>query len=346
MACKKTYSLPNFNLVAKVWRFGLPLSGPPSVTTVCALTPGQLTATALAKYSAGVGVFGGMWGTFPAATNIQDAKNGIGPDSVEIPAGSGRTYQAIWVDDIGGGYSNEHRFAELVPFGTWPTPFPGCNAIAPPPPGPSVWTALGSATSLGFPVLTLSAPSATVTGVGDLVVFTVNLIGPPIVGLTANIGGPAIMPSAGPVTKTIGPATCSVYSWWFISPGGVILPTVTIPFPGSPAQCLAATLTGHRTTPTLSAVANDPPLAPFISFSTVGPAIQGVLGTFVQIDTLGFPGFALPFLNLGPENVDTVAGHNYALSTGGMVTSVVGTYSANENLRLPAGWAGVVDAWS
>lgn len=37
-----------------------------------------------------------------------------GADTVEVPAGSGRFYEVLYVDDIGKGFSNEHRGALLL----------------------------------------------------------------------------------------------------------------------------------------------------------------------------------------------------------------------------------------
>lgn len=60
----------------------------------------------------------------PPFTDIQDGFNGVGPDTVEIPAGSGRLYLANMVDDLGKGFPNEHRFAMVSKTGAWPTPVP------------------------------------------------------------------------------------------------------------------------------------------------------------------------------------------------------------------------------
>lgn len=47
------------------------------------------------------------------------------PDTVEVPAGSGRFYACLYVDDIGKGYANEHRYAIITAFlNSWPTPVP------------------------------------------------------------------------------------------------------------------------------------------------------------------------------------------------------------------------------
>jgi hypothetical protein len=60
----------------------------------------------------------------PALVDIRGPQDTIGADQVEVPAGSGRWYSVVGVDDIGKGFANEHRSAALVAiFGTWPAPY-------------------------------------------------------------------------------------------------------------------------------------------------------------------------------------------------------------------------------
>jgi len=123
---------PNFNLAVNIWRAGSdPLTDPPDVTAVGNLSPGRIVSDTTPTDAFGVAIFGHMWLRLPANTDIQDLKNGIAGDHVECPAGTGRYYDVQRVDDIGGGFPNEHRFALLSNpgFSTWPTPFPGCGAI-------------------------------------------------------------------------------------------------------------------------------------------------------------------------------------------------------------------------
>jgi len=75
----------------------------------------------------------------PALTDIRDpvaqGVPGSTADLVEVPAGSGRWYTVDSVDDIGKGFSNEHRFAWLAKLNSnsgrpnttglyWPIPMP------------------------------------------------------------------------------------------------------------------------------------------------------------------------------------------------------------------------------
>lgn len=71
----------------------------------------------------------------PALTDIRDGVQTLHPDIVECPAGSGRWYQVLAVDDIGKGFPNEHRGAVLTAISSfvdavgfagclWPLPVP------------------------------------------------------------------------------------------------------------------------------------------------------------------------------------------------------------------------------
>jgi len=127
-----SFVLPNFNLAVNIWRNGSdPLTDPPDVTSVGNLSPGKIVSNDSNQSFTGGTDFGFMWLRLPANTDVQDYFNGVGPDYVEVPAGSGRGYFVVRVDDIGGGFPNEHRFAMLAKWGlaAWPTPFPGCGGV-------------------------------------------------------------------------------------------------------------------------------------------------------------------------------------------------------------------------
>lgn len=99
-----------------------------------------------------------MWLRLPKGTDIQDDKNGIGPDIVECPWTSGRFYYAAVVDDIGGGFANEHRFCVLIPFAPWPVPFPPVGGFIPVPPPPPPPTYLGEWSTGGFVQNSMALP--------------------------------------------------------------------------------------------------------------------------------------------------------------------------------------------
>jgi hypothetical protein len=59
-----------------------------------------------------------------AFTDLRDTNNASNFDTVEIPAGSGRFYIVLMVEDVAKGFLNEHRMAFIRKSGTWPTPIP------------------------------------------------------------------------------------------------------------------------------------------------------------------------------------------------------------------------------
>jgi hypothetical protein len=67
----------------------------------------------------------------PRGTDVRDIKDPAGADVCEIPANTGRFYDVVWVDDLGLGFPNEHRFAEVIGKIPWPVPFPD-STITPP----------------------------------------------------------------------------------------------------------------------------------------------------------------------------------------------------------------------
>jgi len=65
----------------------------------------------------------------PPLTDIRDSFSTAAGSSrpiVEVPAGSKRYYGVTFVDDIGKGFPNEHRFACIIKLNAyaWPEPYP------------------------------------------------------------------------------------------------------------------------------------------------------------------------------------------------------------------------------
>jgi hypothetical protein len=71
----------------------------------------------------------------PALTDVRSLVNAIVSDVVECPAGTGRWYGVVSVDDVGKGFPNEYRLAAvtciyealnptLYPGLFWPVPIP------------------------------------------------------------------------------------------------------------------------------------------------------------------------------------------------------------------------------
>lgn len=107
------------------------------LSTVGNLAPGRRTVDGPFGWDAGNAI--GPLSVFlllPAGTDIRDwSCGGHQTDFVDCPAGSGRWYGVLNVDDFGKGFPNEHRFAMIAkvfsflngtsyPALDWPTPIP------------------------------------------------------------------------------------------------------------------------------------------------------------------------------------------------------------------------------
>lgn len=119
------FAAPNFPLAVNIWRSaaGFPPVGAPSVVT---------TAVLFSPHVGNLFAFSGKTSSallvgFPKLTDVRgNAGNGL-PDSIELPAGTGRFYQVIMVEDSGKGYLNEYRYARVnqgLVAGSWVYPTP------------------------------------------------------------------------------------------------------------------------------------------------------------------------------------------------------------------------------
>lgn len=115
------FRLPAFTVHVNLWRNGVPLGNPPSLT---------FTGNLRACSRPGVAFNPLTGGSFPMEilaprnTDIRDSQCPSGVDTIEAPAGSGRFYFTYYVDDVAKGFGNEYRFAILFKRGTWPQPIP------------------------------------------------------------------------------------------------------------------------------------------------------------------------------------------------------------------------------
>jgi len=121
------FVLPTFNIVVNIYSAGFPPpGGPPRLTNIAA----QLRAPSAnnVMYLSTVAANSAQCLLLPPGTDIRDRFctpiNSM--DYVEAPAGTGRFYIVVIVDDIGRGFPNEHRYVILqkvigVP---WPVPIP------------------------------------------------------------------------------------------------------------------------------------------------------------------------------------------------------------------------------
>jgi hypothetical protein len=127
------FVLPTFNLNCNIWRNATwSASYPPIVPAADVFSPCNL---AMSKRFQG-GESNLIQLLLPALTDVRDGIKEQDPttfgDVVEVPAGSGRYYYVIVVDDIGKGFLNEHRCASIeagayaiaLPVPAWPVPYP------------------------------------------------------------------------------------------------------------------------------------------------------------------------------------------------------------------------------
>lgn len=118
------FRVPAMPLVCNIWRIGNynffvdPQVLPPDLVVACNLAPGH-RSNPTQPYDPTIGGFiDGRFYSYlllPKGTDIRFAFGNISQlaDAVECPAGSGRYYIVIWVEDVAKGFANEYRRAEL-----------------------------------------------------------------------------------------------------------------------------------------------------------------------------------------------------------------------------------------
>jgi hypothetical protein len=118
------YNLPTLNLTVNVWHG---TNFPPNVedaTYDCNLQFAQHSKADIATQL----LYSSMYLLLPKGTDIRGAWDGLNPDTVEVPAGTGRYYIVLFVDDVGKGFANEYRVAAINqvndPQATFGIPFP------------------------------------------------------------------------------------------------------------------------------------------------------------------------------------------------------------------------------
>ena len=126
------FKLPTFNLLCNISQPdvvdtpGIP--DPPSriVDQPCQLTYGKRVQVASTGGTTEVGVLVlTMNLLLPAKVDVRGPQDVVTFDMVEVPAGSGRWYRVYGVDDIGRGFSNEHRTASILALAkSWTPPYP------------------------------------------------------------------------------------------------------------------------------------------------------------------------------------------------------------------------------
>jgi len=109
---------PTFDLSCNIWRNASLLTAPPDLVSPCQLR--------LVKDSfAGVGGVnaGTMLLCLPKGTDVRPQGSTSFHDQIEAPAGTGRFYNCLAVDDVGKGFPNEYRVALIQPvYSLWTLP--------------------------------------------------------------------------------------------------------------------------------------------------------------------------------------------------------------------------------
>lgn len=125
------FHLPTFNLTCNIDTMPVPdvpgiPPGPYRIQAApCQLTYGRRTNSMSTGGTNAQGALAqGMNLLLPMLTDVRGPQDTVSPDMVEVPAGSGRWYSVYFVDDIGKGFTNEHRSAGLLAFfGSWLAPY-------------------------------------------------------------------------------------------------------------------------------------------------------------------------------------------------------------------------------
>lgn len=127
------YNIPTFNLTCAIYTYVAP-PGPlliPRLTPACNLQYARKVNAGIQEYSYGdPDIAGIMYLLLPLLTDVRPCcvYNVLAQqDLVICPAGSGRIYSVLSVDDVGKGFPNEYRVAQMAQtsdWGAWPAPIP------------------------------------------------------------------------------------------------------------------------------------------------------------------------------------------------------------------------------
>lgn len=126
------YRLPTFNLLCNVSQpdfantIMIPSAPYRLESQACQLTYGRRVQVVSTGGTAQVGVLVMTMNLLlPALTDVRGPQDIRSFDMVEVPAGSARWYSVVAVDDIGKGFTNEHRSASIHAMaGVWVPPYP------------------------------------------------------------------------------------------------------------------------------------------------------------------------------------------------------------------------------
>lgn len=132
-----SFRLPTFNLTCNIWRQSDSWpTDPPRSSPVCNLQYGRKTAHHQYNWLPDAWPSGWsfieapsqeMYLLLPPLTDIRPSNllSISEGDVVEVPAGSGRLYYTMTVDDVSKGFATEYRVAIIQGYyWAWPVPFP------------------------------------------------------------------------------------------------------------------------------------------------------------------------------------------------------------------------------
>lgn len=118
------YTIPEMPLTCGIYTYGPdPFAVPPRLTSDCNLAWGRrvTSGTTSEPFASSSAICAYL--LMPALTDVRGAvQSGGAGDFLEVPAGSGRYYFSLQVDDLGKGFANEHRFALISPL-YWTPPY-------------------------------------------------------------------------------------------------------------------------------------------------------------------------------------------------------------------------------
>src|ERR1044072_4476847 len=112
------FVLPTFNLTCDIYTFPYNFTNPPRLTSPCQLRAPNMAAVAMANGL--LAVTQAIQLLLPPLTDIRDQYCAPinAPDCVVLPIGTTCRYQVMYVNDIGKGFPNEHRYATLAKIAT------------------------------------------------------------------------------------------------------------------------------------------------------------------------------------------------------------------------------------
>ena len=117
------YVLPVFNMTCDIYTSGDHTVAPRVVAAPCNLAWGRRVATAIeGTFTAGIIPDFCLTLMLPAGTDIRGARSTTSGDAVEVPSGSGRYYLVAVADNIGMGFTNEHKAALIFQEDSFKTP--------------------------------------------------------------------------------------------------------------------------------------------------------------------------------------------------------------------------------